>query len=199
MVDAIVTLPIKKREVEALKIRVTLVLLFVIMFTLVMAPVAVYANTETAAGTQPEFENIGLLEDGKVIVTEPGATTQTTVKAPATSSTKILRDGTVVSPTTTVPATTRPAKTATTSSTLKSSSAPVSTTKDAATSTDGSVAATTSQNDTVVVKGEQVRNPAIASKENLPLTGMDLKPYFAIAILLIIIGRTTYTKAIPRA
>lgn len=166
------------------------------MFTLLLAPLAVYANTETAAGTQPEFDNIGLLEDGKVIVTEPGATTETTVKAPATSSTKILRDGTVVSPTTTVPATT---KSATTSSTLKNPSAPVSTTKDAATSTNGSVAATTSQNDTVVVKGEQVTNPAVASKENLPLTGMDLKPYFAIAILLIIIGRTTYTKAIPRA
>ncbi|MDP2210713.1 MAG: hypothetical protein Q8J63_03115 [Candidatus Aquicultor sp.] len=179
-----------------MKIKVTLVLLPVIMFTLLLAPIAVYANTETVAGTPP---NIGFLEDGKVIVTEPGATTQTTVKPPATSSTKILRDGTVVSSATTVPATTKPTKTATTSSTLKSSSAPVSTTKDAAVTTQGSVAATTSQNDTVVVKGEQVGNPAIASKENLPLTGMDLKPYFAIAILLIIIGRATYTKAIPHA
>ena len=170
------------------------------MFTLLLAPLAVYANTETAAGTPP---NMGLFEDGKVIVTEPGATTETTVKPPATSSTKILRDGTVVSSATTVPGTTKPAKTAdkpaTTSSTTKNSSAPVSTTKGAAVTTDGSVAATTSQNDTVVVKGERVGNPAVASEENLPLTGMDLKPYFAIAILLIIIGRATYTKAIPHA
>jgi len=36
------------------------------------------------------------------------------------------------------------------------------------------------------------------SEETLPLTGIDLKPYFAIAILLIILGRATYTKATSR-
>jgi len=186
-----------------LRIKATLVLLPVILFTLLLAPLAVYADTETAAGTPPEFENIGLLKDGKVIVTEPGAATRATVKPPATSSTKILRDGTVVSPATTVPATPKPAKaaakTATTGNTAKNSSAPVSTTKDAAVTTQSSVATVTSHNNTVVVKGARVGNPAVASKENLPLTVMDLKPYFAIAILLIIIGRTTYTKAIPHA
>jgi len=170
-----------------LKIRVARVLLPLIILIIALTPAVVFAETETATGTQPD---IGLLPDGKVIVTEPEASPATTVKPPVTSSTKILRDGTVV---------TTSATTVTTVAQPQPADAKTGAIKAAApATTQRSGTATADENETVVVQGEQIKNPATMSEETLPLTGIDLKPYFAIAILLIILGRATYTKATSR-
>jgi len=158
-----------------------------------MVPAAAAVNTDTPSG-------------GKVVISETTVSTVPGSERPTRKST------TTTSTTERKKSQHNSSGLSTTGSDRANASAPVKTKKSApdttsssTTSTDAyapvkkSVATSTSTTlkQRVVVEGEKIKNPALAAKVKKPKVnkaGIDFKPFLAMAILLIIAGRTSFER-----
>jgi len=169
-------------------------LLTVFTTTLLLFSGIAVAETETETVAPPVFSSTRtapgedrMLQDGKVIVTE------TTVSTVPTASTTTLPPSEQASRTET-PAN-RAKTTQTTQGKTESKEQPTSTTK---TTVMSPSTTTTLASDQSVVEGKKINNPASMDKEELSGAGTDLRPYLAIAILMFVAGKTSYTRASKR-